>query len=408
MESELTICLSRREMKMPRKSNTRAAAGSGTIRQRKDGTWEARYTVGRDPGTGKQIQRSIYGKTQKEVRQRLQQANLDLDRGIYSEPIRMTVGKWLDIWLSEYCGGVKEHTLTTYETQCRVHIKPALGALKLSDLKAHHVQAFLNSLYRNEAHPLSAKTVKNIHGVLHRALDIAVRLQYVPSNPCGIVQLQRSQRHEIRPLEARQINDFLAVIRGSEYETLLKVDLFTGMRQSEIMGLTWDRIDFKSGIITIDRQLVHEKKKGGEYKFAPMKTDQIRKIKPAPTVMKILQQRKAEQAQQRLLAGSAWDTTLEGLVFTNALGQHYSHNTLTHNVRRFGEKIGVEGLRFHDLRHTYAVSSIRAGDDIKTISSNLGHTTISITLDIYAHFTDDMRNDSAARMESYLSAFSNL
>ena len=95
---------------MARKSNTRGAQGAGTIRQRKDGRWEARYTVGRDPGTGKQIQRSVYGATQQEVRKKLAQLTTAIDSGTYKEPCKMTVGQWLDIWMANYMGGVKPST----------------------------------------------------------------------------------------------------------------------------------------------------------------------------------------------------------------------------------------------------------------------------------------------------------
>lgn len=125
---------------MPRQSTTRAAQGAGTIRQRKDGRWEARYTVGRDPGTGKQVQKSIYGATEKEVLKKLQQVSVDIENGTYTEPSRMTVGQWLDIWLAEYNKEVKPRTLNLYKGQCSHRIKPGLGAVKLSALKPHIIQ----------------------------------------------------------------------------------------------------------------------------------------------------------------------------------------------------------------------------------------------------------------------------
>ena len=117
-----------------------------------------------------------------------------------------------------------------------------------------------------------------------------------------------------------------------------------------------------------------------------------------------LQQLKRTQAAQRLAMGQKWDTTLSDLVFTNEFGKNLSNTTLTHQVKRLAERIGKAGFRFHDLRHSYAVAAIRAGDDMKTISSNLGHATISITMDIYASFTDDMAKASASRMNDYICA----
>ena len=131
---------------MPRKSNTRAASGSGTIRQRPDGTWEARFVVGHDPGTGKPIRKSIYAKTQKEVRQKLAQAVAAVDNKAYREPCKMTLGEWLDIWADTYLGGVKPRTVKIYQDDIRLHIKPYLAAIRLDELDTHTVQKFLNTL----------------------------------------------------------------------------------------------------------------------------------------------------------------------------------------------------------------------------------------------------------------------
>ena len=385
----------------------RNAQGAGTIRQRSDGRWEARFTVGRHPGTGKQIQKSIYGKTQSEVRKKLTAAVSAVDMGAYTEPSKMTVGQWLDIWVKDYTGGIKDETKTQYEQICRVHLKPNFGNVKLLALKPHHIQAMYNTLVREKGK--SPKTVKNINGVLHKALQQAILLNYIPVNPCNAVQLPKVEKHEMTVLSENQIDSFLKEIKGTEYEDIFIVDLFTGMRQGEIMGLTWDRIDFEEGTILIDRQLIHERKRDGLYKFAPTKTDKARKIKPANFVIQILKERRKKQLQDKLIAGDMWDDGgIPNLVFTNHFGLHYGKATLTHHITSLGKKIGAEGLRFHDLRHTYAVSSIRAGDDIKTISSNLGHTTVAMTLDIYAHFTTDMMNDSSDRMEAYSKRFINL
>lgn len=128
------------------KSNTKNAKGSGTIRKRSDGRWEARLTTGYDPGTGRQIQRSFSGKTQKEVREKVQAAAVEVNAGTYKEPSKMTLGEWLDIWQEEYLGDIKPFTVASYKTQIRNHIKPALGAVKLDALSPHSIQKFYNDL----------------------------------------------------------------------------------------------------------------------------------------------------------------------------------------------------------------------------------------------------------------------
>ncbi len=379
--------------------------GTGSIRQKKNGSWEARVTIGYDPATGKQKWKSVSGKTQAEARKRMSAILANVDQGLYIEPKKLTVGKWLDIWLADYCGSIKEQTKTQYKQVCRVHLKPSFGAIQLLAVKPHKIQELYNSLVAGGTSP---KTVKNINGVFHKALQQAVMLQYIPVNPCDAVQLPKTVKPDLCVLNERQISDFLTAIRGSEYESILKVDLFTGLRQGEIMGLTWDRVDFEKGIIMVDRQLMYDRE-GKVYKFADTKTDKPRKIKPAAFVMNILKECRKQQLQNKLKFGDRWsDGGLPGLVFTNHFGGHFNKTTLTHAVTRIGKKIGIDGLRFHDLRHTYAVSSIRAGDDMKTISSNLGHSTISITMDVYAKYTDDMMNDSSARMEEYSKRFGSL
>ena len=134
---------------MPRKSNTRAAQGSGTIRQRADGTWEARFVAGHDPGTGKPVRKSVYAKTQKEVRQKLAQAVAAVDNKSYREPCKMTLGEWLDIWVDTYLKDVKPRTLKIYQDDIRLHIKPYLAAVKLNELDTHTVQRFFNTLLRS-------------------------------------------------------------------------------------------------------------------------------------------------------------------------------------------------------------------------------------------------------------------
>lgn len=307
---------------MPRK---RAPNGNGSIRQRKDGRWEAIYSVGRDPGTGKLIRKSIYGATEGEVAKALRKVATAIDENTYTEPSKMTLSKWLDVWLAEYTGNVKEHTRVSYTTQCRVHIKPSLGAVALSALRPHDIQGFYNRLAKGQkdVSGLSPKTIKNIHGVLHRALNQAVMLGYLKQNPCMGVKLPRVERAEIKPFMDEQVDAFLDAIAGNEYETLFTVTLFTGMRQAEVMGLTWNCVDFAGGTIYIDKQLLHEKKKGGAYKFAPPKNDRPRRITPAPSVMKLLEAVRKRQIEDKLKVGAAWQNEMN-LVFTDALGGHYA------------------------------------------------------------------------------------
>ena len=391
---------------MPRKS-TRNAQGGGTIRQRKDGTWEGRYTVGRDPGTGKQIQKSVYGKTQKEVRQKLQQITSSIDEGIYTEPSKMTVTQWLKVWHAEYLGGVKQATVAHYKSHIETNIKPHIGAVKLSALKPHHVQALYNKLLRSDDNPkgLSAKTIKNLHGVLHKAMKQAVMLGYIKVNPTDACVLPRVEKKEVAFIEQDGVKALLKAIEGHRFEKVYKVDLFTGMRQGEILGLTWDCVDFDSGILTINKQLQKEHVKGGQYSLVSCKTDRVRRIKPASFIMDTLKQQRSKQNADRLRAGSAWENNWN-LVFTNEIGGHLCSPTVYNHFKKIMKEIGLPEVRFHDMRHTYAVISLQNGDDIKTVQANVGHATAAFTLDVYGHVSQKMQQDSADRMQGYFDGLS--
>lgn len=384
---------------MPRKKYTRAASGSGSIRQRPDGTWEARFSVGRDPGTGKRIRKSVYGKTQAEVRRKMNAAICEVDTGTYSEPTKITVAQWLDLWISNYTGNLKDRTRAMYSGYIDTRIKPSLGAVKLCSLDSPTIQAFYNSLQRptGENKPLSAKTIKNIHGVLHKALKQAVEIGYIRVNPSESCKLPRTEKPEIAPLTEDQIKAFVQAIHGHPFEALFLTALFTGMRQGELLGLPWENVNFDAGTILIDRQMQiidHE------YKIVSTKSSKPRRIMPATFVMQQLRRQKIKQAEWKLAAGDVWEDS--GLVFTNEIGHHLARETVYSNFKTIAKGIGRPDARFHDLRHTYAVSSLRAGDDIKTLQDNLGHYTASFTLDVYGHVVDEMKKASAERMGAFI------
>lgn len=384
---------------MPRKAK-KNAQGAGTIRKRADGRWEARYTIGFDPATGKQKQKSVYGKTQKEVREQLAEITIELDNGTYLEPAKETLGIWLDTWLETYAQfSVKPYTMDAYERVCRNYLIPTLGTIRLSALTAPQIQRFYNSLLIEKK--LSPKTIRNIHGVLHRALDQAMKLGMIRTNPTELCDLPKARRKEIKPMEQDKIGAFLKAIKGNKYELLYQITLFTGMRQGEVLGLTWDCVDFAHSTLYVNKQLQKTKKVGGDYALVPTKNSRARVITTAASVMALLKRQRSLQAQAQLLAGSEWDNKW-GLVFTNERGGHLTHFTVYKHFKEAVTSIGLECERFHDLRHSYAVAAIESGDDIKTVQSNLGHATASFTLDVYGHVSQKMRQQSAERMEEFI------
>lgn len=368
------------------------ASGSGSIRKRQNGTWEGRYTAGHDPVTGKQIQRSVYGKTQAEVRKKLVKISADLDNGTYSAPSRLTVEQWSGIWLKEYTGHLKESSRLLYGGLITNHIVPVLGRVKLQQLSPHTVQSFYNGLN------LAPKTVRTVHATLHSILETAVRIGYIPKNPSDFCKLPRVEKKKIHPLEGDQIKALMEAVKGDRFEYLYAVALFTGMRQGELIGLTWDCVDLESGVINVSKQLARI---SGQVVFQSPKSGKGRTITVAPYVVSLLKAQKRRQAEYQLRAGNLWDNPND-LVFTTEIGGHALHCSITSSFKRIAANIGIPDATFHDLRHTYAVNSIRAGDDIKTIQGNLGHATAAFTLDVYGHVTESMKKESAARQEVFI------
>lgn len=386
----------------------RAAQGAGTIRKKtvkrngKDYTyWEARITTGRDPGTGKQIQQSFSGKTQKEVREKMQAAAVAVNTGTYIPPAKLTVGQWLDVWAGEYLGNLKPGTISTYTGIIKNHIKPAMGAVKLTDLHPHRVQKFINSL-----EGLAISSVRIVYKVLHAALEKAVRLEYIPKNPASYCVLPKHEQKAITPLADAQTAALLKAAKGSCIENILTVALFAGLRISELCGLSWDQIDMEKSTITVSKQLASPatRKKG---LFISPKNGKSRTLKAAPSVIAALKDQRRKQAEMRLRAGQLWSNE-HNLVFTLEDGSIFNQQRTTREFKRLLTAAGLEDIRFHDLRHTYAVNAIRAGDDIKTIQGNLGHASAAFTLDRYGHFTEQMMQDSASRMESFIKSTLNL
>lgn len=394
---------------MPLSTNKKRKSVSGmgsirkierTIKGKKYTYFEARYTEGFDPGTGKQIQRSITGKTQKEVAQKLKAVTTALDEGTYKAPCKMTVGEWLDIWTSDYLNNLKPLTEKTYCEQVRKHIKPALGAAKLEQLDVHSIQKFINSLLESG---LSPKSIKNIHGVLHSALQQAIDNGYIRANPADYCKLPKIKKPDIRPLEPVEIATLLREAEKDAYNNLFVVAMFTGMRQGELLGLSWDCVDFNTGIITVKQQL---QCKDGKYFLELPKNGKARTILPAPLVLEALHKEYLKQLHEKEHAGSIWNNQFN-LVFTDSGGKNLVRRTVVKHFKAVIKRAGIaDDTRFHDLRHSFAVTSLEAGDDIKTVQANLGHATAQFTLDVYGHVTQRMREDSANRMQQFYDSIS--
>lgn len=228
---------------------------------------------------------------------------------------------------------------------------------------------------------------------------------FIRNNPTEAVILPRIEKKQIKPMEDDQLTAFLNAIKGHPYELVFFVTVFTGLREGEVLGLTWDCVNFQTGTLLINKQ--HGKIKGTrEYAFSSLKNDKPRRIEAAPAVIKALQKQRQNQIAWRSACPELWNNQ-DNLVFTTEWGRYLCNYTVYKAFKKIVRDLGMEQVRFHDLRHTFAVNSLRAGDDIKTVQGNLGHHTASFTLDTYGHVTSEMLHASASRMEHFIKTVAN-
>ena len=299
------------------KKEHRRARGEGTIRRRKDDTWEARFVTGIDPGTGKEIRKSVYGKTEKEVRKKLTAAIAALDNGTYQAPNKTTLATWLNEWLTTFCKNkVKPLTYQAYAGLIKNHIVPAIGNMKLQEVTGIHIQRLYNQMADNGFSP---KTIRNVGIVLHKAFDVAKKQPNAPIsvNPCDSAEPPKLKRPDISPLSDEDIPRFLAAINSSHFRNAYALCLFAGLREGECLGLSWKQVDFRQGKITVSQQLQQNKTNGCTYYISDTtKNGKPRTIKPPAIAFAYLRAEQEKQKQNMQEAGALWDNP-DDLVFTN-------------------------------------------------------------------------------------------
>ena len=357
--------------------------------------WEAKVTTGYDPITGKIIRSTYSGKTQKEVKEKMQEVSVSVSQRTYIHPSKITVEEWAKLWLQEFQTSKKYKTVSTHTSHIRNHIVPVLGKIKLSDLTPTQIQLFYNSLH------LSPSSVHSIHGTLSAMLSDAVEMGHIPYNFASKRKLPTISSKHIHPLSDDDIRRFLAALEGEKYADLFKTILFTGIREAEAIGLTWDCINFQNKTMRIYRQLQYRKQSEGGFTFCPTKTNKARTISLTTYLCDLLQERKNNQKPPPSESWQA-DHPNDILVFPTSKYKPIQPKSIYEHFEKLMASIGLQGVRVHDLRHTFATLSFQNGDDIKTVQQNLGHSTASTTLNIYAHVSETMSQNSASRMQSYI------
>ena len=326
----------------------RRSNGEGNIRKQKDGRWEGRYTAGLDPFSGKQVFKNVLGKTQAEVKEKLKKALEENQKIDYAKTGKYTVTQWMNEWYENVAKiKIRASSHQTYRGYIDNHIAPNIGKLPLEKLTTMDLQKFYRKLMTkgrverieaaNQPKGLSTKTVRNINQVISSAMDFAVAQRIIPLNPCKAVALPKVEYKEMQTIPAEQLQAFLTEAKASGVYEMYYIELATGLRRGELLGLKWSDIDWKNGIIKVKRQIARV---DGKVVEAPLKTkNSYRTVTISPQAIEVLNQQRAK--------------TKDEFVFPSPNGGPISPDSVNNMLKRVLERAGIPKVRFHDLRHTY-------------------------------------------------------
>jgi integrase len=358
----------------------RRGHGEGSIFKRADGRWSGQLTL----PSGKR--KTIYGKTRREVVEKLVEAQRDPDR--IASPGRVTVEDFITRWLEAARPSIRSTTLSTYRSLINRHVM-RIGDQRLARLTPLTLQQLYADL---EADGVSARTRQHVHSLLHRALGQAVKWGMLRDNPASLVDRPRASRHEIKPLSTQEVRGLLKAAEGDRLEALYTVAVTTGLRQGELFGLKWKDIDLKARTLKVRRAITDA---GGKRGVSEPKTAKGRRSVTLPN----LAVQALRSHRSRLLAtphGERW-------IFTDVRGGTLRRsNFLRRCWKPLLDRAGLKGVRFHDLRHTAASMLLAQGVHPKVVQERLGHSTVTITLDVYSHVTGTLQKEAADRIDEVL------
>lgn len=385
----------------------RRGNGEGSITKRKDGRWQGSVLVGYDLETGKPKRKYFYGRTRKEVQEKVNGVTVEVQAGTYREPSKLTAAEWFTIWLNDYMKlSLRPTTWESYRYQVEGHIISALGHLKLAQLQTAHIQRLYNDKLNSgrldgKEGGLSPKSVRYIHTVIHSALEQAKKEGMITINPSDAVRLPKLEQKEIKYLDTAEVAIFLAMAKESKHFAAFYLALNTGMRRGELLGLRWKDIDFIVKQLTVNQGLVRISGKGLVFQEPKTKLSN-RVISLPPAAVQVLKEHKKQQNENRLMAGGAYNSDLD-LVFANELGEPICPRAFTRVFERLIKKVGLD-VTFHGLRHTFATIALEQGVNVKTIQETLGHHSSAFTMDVYSSVTAKMKREAADKVGDLLAS----
>lgn len=371
------------------------ASGEGAIRQRRDGVWEARVTVGWVEG--KQVRRSVYGRSQREVLEKMRPLLAQAHGEEAPQSGNRTVAAFLEEWMAGLDLRLRPSTAKRYRDILRLHAIPVIGRVKLARLTPQQVEALLAE---RRAAGLAPRTVWHLRAVLRSALTDALRAGEVTRNAASLAHPPKVEAYHVEPMTPARAQSILQALAGTDLEAPVSLALWTGLRQGELLGLRWADIDLATRRLRVEVTLQYRKR---EFSVEPTKTPKSRRTigLPAPAA-EMLTRHRQKQLEQRLLVGPEWDSRFDGLVFTNPFGRPLDGRYLTVRFQNLVSRAGLGAIRFHDLRHAAATLMLASGTDLKVVSEVLGHSAIATTANVYAGVLDELKTEAADRLARLL------
>lgn len=374
-------------METGQRKGRRRGHGEGSVYQRADGRWVAAVRL---PDGAR---RYFYARTQREAIDKLRAAQRAVDDGLPLGDGRLTVERFLQVWLESVRGAIRPSTYGVYELAAR-RLIPHIGRIKLAALAPADVQRAYAAL---QAQGLATSTVGQMHTVLRIALKQAVRWGLVGRNVTDLVRAPRPERREMRTITAEQLDALFAATKDDRYHALWVLLATTGLRLGEALGLRWDDVDLASGRLTVVRALQRQRGRGMQF-VEPKSAASRRTVFLSQVAVAALRAHRSRQLEERLAAGPEWQET--GLVFTTFRGTPLDAPWV---CRRFHQALACAGLppvRLHDLRHTAATLLLAGGTHPKVVQEMLGHSSVAITLGTYSHTVPAMHRQAAAHFDA--------
>jgi len=376
--------------------------GEGSIRKRPDGKWEARYSHGRN-AEGKQIQKSLYGKTRKEVQEKLNAVLHSIDNNAYVEPSKITVGEWLTIWLNDYKKiSIKPTTFTNYRLRVENYLKPELGEILLKDLSSIQIQKMITKLTMKR---LSPEFIRGIYTNLHAALKQAIKDGLLIRNVADTVTLPKYVKPQTEILTPDEQVRFIDTAKSHYLGELFILDLGTGLRLGEILAMSWGSVDFEKNTMSVSSTLnVIKDFDDPEAKWhkafgTPKTQSSNRKIPLIPSVKKILENQIEYQANLKRELGEAFDNK-HNLVFTTKIGNPLDPRNMQKVFHDILAKAQIDKKKIHSLRHSFASRGLEQGIELKVMQELLGHSSIKMTADLYTHVLPEKKEEAIMKLEN--------